>query len=284
MGLNKMTWRVAVLWGCLVVRLAFYAAMIPLWEGVDEWAHFSVAQSVALRGELLSSRDRPISKNIEASLRLTPLPWNARHLDPPSVTHDLWWQLPQAERARRSAELRSMPVEWAIENGGGAFTNYEALHAPLYYWTVAPLLWLLRGATLAGQVFGVRCLTALLGSLVLPLLYLIALEVFQDERIAFGCAAVVAVMPGFAGVVAHVCNDAFAAPIYTAMVLGAVVLLRRPSLAAICATGTALGLGLLTKAYFLTAVPPVFALLLWHPGKTPRRWRVVGCALPVAIA
>jgi len=37
---------VGVLSACLAVRLLFYATMLPLWEGYDEWAHFAYIQHI----------------------------------------------------------------------------------------------------------------------------------------------------------------------------------------------------------------------------------------------
>jgi 4-amino-4-deoxy-L-arabinose transferase-like glycosyltransferase len=257
--------RLTLIWACLLVRLAFYAAMLPLWEGADEWGHFAVAQSAALRGELLASRGRPIPRNIEASLALAPLPWELRKLDPPAVTHDVYWQLPPVERERRAAALRDIPSEWALEDGSGAFSNYEAQQPPLYYWLAAPLIWLMRGRSLAAQVLAVRFLSALAASLVVPLVYRIGRELFEDASMALGCAAIVALMPGFSGVAARVGNDGLAATFYAALILAGLTLWRKPGLRVACATALMLGLGLLTKAYFLTAIPPVL-WLLWRRG------------------
>lgn len=266
--------RIAIIWACLLLRLAFYASTLPLWEGVDEWAHFAIAQSVALRGELLGMRDRPIPRNIEASLRIVPLPWELRRLDPPSVTHDAFWQLPEAARRDRKAALLAIPREWALQDGSGAFSNYEAQQPPLYYWLVAPVVRLARGGTLAQQVAAVRWVSILLASLIVPLVYSIGREIFDDERMALGCAAIVAVMPGFAAVAARVGNDGLAAVLFAALIWSG---LRAWRGEATIPVAVWLGLGLLTKAFFLTAIPAV-VWLFWRRGA----WRAA--VLPVLIA
>lgn len=275
-------WPLALIWAGLIVRLAFYATMLPLWEPMDEWAHFAVVQSTAIRGELLARRERPIPRNIEASLGLAPLPWELRRFASPSVTHDNWWQLPETERRARIEALRAIPESWAREDGSGAFSNYEAQQPPLYYWIAGPLVWLMRGWSLASQVVALRWLTALLASLTLPLVYRIACELFADRRMALGCAAVLAVMPGFAGAVARVSNDGLAAPLYALLLWTVLRYWRKPSAAAACAVGTALGLALLTKAYFLTAAPVAVALLLWC--RSTRRAGLAACSIPLLTA
>ena len=266
--------RIAIIWACLLLRLAFYASTLPLWEGVDEWAHFAVVQSAALRGELLGVRDRPIPRNIEASLRIVPLPWELRRFDAPSVTHDGYWQLPEAERRAREAALRSIPRQWALEDGSGKFSNYEAQQPPLYYWLAAPVVWLLRGRTLVEQVAAVRWAGLLLASLIVPLVYAIGREIFDDEQAALGCAAVVAVMPGFASIAARVGNDGLAAVLFAALIWSGLRAWRGKAAAPVAVW---LGLGLLTKAYFLTAAPAVL-WLLW------RRGAFRAAAAPVLIA
>ena len=257
-----MRWRVGVVWACLTARLLFYAAMLPLWEGYDEWAHFAVIRHVAA-GELLPARDAAVPADVEESLRLAPVAWEMRGLPPPAATHDVFWTLAPEERARREAEFRR-----GAHADAPGLPAYEALQPPLYYWLMAPAMRAMAGATLATQVLVIRWLSVLIASLTLPLVFLIAREVFAEETTAVGCAAVLAVMPGFALDVARAGNDSLAVVLFTALIwLG-----LRP---AGWRLGVVLGLGLLTKAYFLAAIP---ALLLFRRNWN---WRA---AVPVVPA
>ena len=107
------------MWAGFLARLLFYSAMMPLWEGYDEWAHFAVVRQVAFGGHLLVPRD------VEASLQLAPVPWELRSLPPPAVTRDQYWNLSGEERERRESALRTLPVEWGREDGTGALKAYE---------------------------------------------------------------------------------------------------------------------------------------------------------------
>ena len=206
----------------------FYAAALPPWEGYDEWAHFSVVRMVA-HGDLLPSRDAPLPADVDASLRAVPVPWELRYLPAPARTHD----------------GPGAPGSWP------RLRAYEALQAPLYYWLMAPLLRLFGSASLVTQVMALRLAAVLLASFAIPLIYRIA----RTVRVPEGCAAVVAVMPEFAFDVARVGNDSLAVLLFTALLL--LVVRRAHWLAA----GIVLGLGLLTKAYFLAALVLVF----WMP-------------------
>ena len=266
----RMNWRIALIWACCAIRLLFYASMLPLWEGFDEWAHFGVIRATA-HGALLPARDTRISRDVEASLHAAPLPWALRQLPSPSVTHDDFWQLSQAERDARRAAFQSIPRAWANENG--ELPAYETQQPPLYYWLMAPVLAMMRGLSLADQVMVLRWASALLASLTIPLVYAIGRRVFESEGLAIACAAIVSVMPGFAIDVARVGNDGISVALYGALIwlgLQWIDLGRRALW-----IGIVLGLGLLAKAYLLTAIPAVAALFLLRRG----RWYGVAAAM-----
>ena len=210
-------WQVVPVWACFLVRGAFYSAMLPLWEGYDEWAHFSVVRAMAVHGELLVARDRPAPRDVEESLRLAPVPWELRNYPPPAVTQDAYWSLPAEERRQREERLRAMPAEWSREDGSG-LKAYESLQPPLYYWLMAPVLRVIRGCALPAEVMVLRWLSVAIASLAIPLVFGVAREVFGDCGVAAGCAAVVALMPGFALDVARVGNDSLAVVLFTAVI------------------------------------------------------------------
>jgi 4-amino-4-deoxy-L-arabinose transferase-like glycosyltransferase len=277
-----------VVWVAFAVRLLFYSAMLPLWEGYDEWAHFAVVRRMVNRGQLLVSRQAPIPRDVETSFELAPVPWEMRSLAPPSYTEGEFWKLSSAERERRETALRTMPAAWGSEDGTGAFPAYEALQPPLYYWAMAPALWACRGlgAGLVGQVLALRFLSSLLASLAVPLVFLLGRQVWGGGREALGVAAIVAVMPGLALDVARVGNDCLAVVLFTLLTWLAVKAVNQGlSRKLAAAMGLALGLGLLTKAYFLTAIPAVLAVWVYGAWKARDAGRALaaGC-LSVLVA
>jgi hypothetical protein len=107
-----------------------------------------------------------------------------------------------------------------------------------------------------------------LASLAVPIIFHVARDVFADDALALGCAAVAGLMPGFAIDVARAGNDSLAIVLFTLLIwIG-----LRPGSPWL---GVVLGLGLLTKAYFLAAIP---AILLFRRNWN---WRTLA---PVAIA
>jgi hypothetical protein len=249
-----------LIWFCFLARAFFYCAALPLWEGYDEWSHFAVVQRMVFRGEALVSRNSQIPRDVAASLELAPVPWECRQLPPPSATHDDFWRLPPAERARRQAGFRAIPSVWAFQDSTGNLTAYEGLQGPLAGWLMSPVLYAVRGAHLSTQVLLLRWYSIALLSLVIPLTFFTARSVFGHDGPALGCAATVAAMPGFLIGIARVSNESAAVPLFTLLIWLSLGPLTR---ARVIALGAVLGLGLLAKAYFLTAIPPVALVLLW---------------------
>jgi len=269
--------RMYAIWICFIARLLFYAAMLPLWEGYDEWSHFSVIRLMAARGAWLVPRDAPIPRDVAASLDLAPVPWELRALHAPAVTEDAFWKLSPADRQQRIRAFQALPRAWRNADGPPSLTAYEALQPPLYYWLMAPVLRAAAGLGLGAQVVAVRWASVLLASLAIPLLYLVALAVFNDPDVALACAAVAALMPEWALDLARAGNDCLSVVLFTLLIwFGLKLIEEGPQLRRSAALGASLGLGLLTKAWFLTAVPAVALLYLWFwMAPKPRRSRAL---------
>ncbi len=153
-------------------------------------------------------------------------------------------------RRRRAAGQLPKPIQ-----------NYESQQAPLYYWLFAiPLRWM-GSLPLLSRVYLLRILSLVLASLAIPLMYWIARQVLGSEAQAMGATAIVVLLPELMINVARVGNECLALLCYTTMLAAAVKVLQRPLLwRGWLLLGAALGCGLLTKAYFLTAVPAVVAV------------------------
>src|SRR6266852_1767830 len=98
------------LWLLFLIRGVFYISVIPLWEGFDEWAHYAVLQNIATSGRALPSVADKVSREVQESLELAPVHWQASGL-----RHDDYWRLPESDRKAREEKLRSIPAQWALE-------------------------------------------------------------------------------------------------------------------------------------------------------------------------
>jgi hypothetical protein len=252
----RTRWWLATICVCFAARLAFYASAFPLWEGFDEWAHFALVRAVAFDGQMLARRGAALPLDVAASLNYAPVASSLAKLPANVIPHHEFWALPAEERSRREAEFRRIPADFAGQPSDIA--SQQTPQAPVYYWLMAPVLRAARGAGLATQVFLLRGISVLIATLIVPLVFQIGRAVFEEDRVALGCAAMVALMPELAVDMARVSNECLAVVLYTAVIWLAIQ--RRSG----WTLGVLLGIGLITKAYFLAAIAGV-VVVLWAP-------------------
>jgi 4-amino-4-deoxy-L-arabinose transferase-like glycosyltransferase len=255
-----------VIWLLFVLRGIFYSAVLPVWEGYDEPFHFAYLQQLDTTKKI-PRPDAPISHELQQSLHLLPLPWilAQSQLPAPLFSHDQYWKLPPAERAQLQQTLETMPQSWAREEGHEKVANYEAKQMPLYYLLFTPLFHATAGLALPSQVFLVRVFGILLASSVIPLGYLVARSVLQDTRLAISIVVLIVALPEFLINLARVGNESLALVAFTLMFYAAVNIVERPgNLKHLYLLAVSLGIGLLTKGYFLTAIPVFFLIAFWN--------------------
>jgi 4-amino-4-deoxy-L-arabinose transferase-like glycosyltransferase len=262
----------------------FYCSLLPLWDGFDEWAHFAVIERMSTAGNLLIERDSPVSREIDASLNLAPLPRGMTFLPAHGVVREDYWQLSAEERARREADLATLPPGWSAEYPERGTPAYEASQAPLYYWLMTVPSGLLRQISLVDRVWWIRLLSFLLGSLSIPIGYATARRFFGTERIALGITIAVAMLPELALTLSRVSNEGLAVVVYTTLLLFGIRWVERPRLIEGISVGVALGLCLLTKAYALTAVPALLVVGTVIAAIDRQRRRTVLASITAAIA
>ena len=266
----RFRWLVVCVWTCFLVRGWFYASMFPLWEGYDEFAHFGVIRAMAVQGLVLPPRDQRGPRDVPESLKLAPAPWEVRtwSVFQGSLPHEAYWKLTAEERRERQTKLQLMPASWRLMNSDNGVSAYEALQPPLYYWLMTPVLRAVANSDLPGQVILLRWISVAITSLAIPLTFAIGRRAIQNERAAFGCAAVVALMPGLATDVARLSNESVSILLFSFLAwVGLKILAGERDTRNTVLLGLFLGLGLLTKAYFLTAVPAVLLLLVYAYGR-----------------
>lgn len=279
------------IWVCFIARGFFYCAALPLWEGFDEYAHFAHVQRIATgRGWFVPPETRA-SREVERSISLVPMPWMLRLELPVHETYESYWRLPPEERRSRQYSLATLPRSLVTQDSVN-FVPIESLQPPLSYWLMAPIYFMLANLTLPARVLALRLVNLLLASAAVPAAWAAARRVFKANSssgkstpgasgTALATAVVVALMPEVMFDAARVANSGLAIALYSVL---AVLLLRvadgRKG-AAPCA-GVAVGLGLLTKAFFLTAVPAFILVLAWAVWK--RRTGLLSAAGGLGLA
>lgn len=230
------------------MRLLFYAAVYPLWEGLDEWAHMAYVDHLRVHGNP-PSQDTSVSGEIAASFSLVPL---APHLPPTlgvGLSHRAYWQLPAEERERRQSMLFALRLD---EPGHPAVNakNYQAQHPPLAYRLMQFVDASLGFVSLPDRVYALRFALVLLVSAALPLLWLLARPIFWNPVLSEGVCLILALLPGFAVYVARISNDALAIVLLAAsLVLFATRVTGKARLATPLLAGAATAATALTKAY-----------------------------------
>jgi 4-amino-4-deoxy-L-arabinose transferase-like glycosyltransferase len=130
----------------------------------------------------------------------------------------------------------------------------------------------MSGASLLSRIYVLRLWNILLASVVIPLVYWIARRALNSRTQALGATAIVVLMPELMINIARVSNEGLALGCYTAMLAAAVAATLKPlSWRPWILIGLALGAGLLSKAYVLSAVPAIImlaVLVIWMPAET----------------
>ncbi|HEV2495235.1 MAG TPA: glycosyltransferase family 39 protein [Terriglobia bacterium] len=280
----------AATWVCFLFRGALYSVVLPIWEGYDEPYHFaSIQYFIATRS--LPGLYTPISREVEASLHFVPLSraMGRQGIRKPFYTHDDLWKLSPEERESLEKKFREIPSSWANESPPGAMPNYEGQQPPLFYALFSLLMRALHGRSLASRVFILRFAAIAVASLVIPLGYAVTKRITGTSETALGIVALAAVMPEFCIDMARVGNECLGLVIYTVLLYVATRIVEGPAeFGKLPVAGFVLGVGLLTKAYFLTALPALLVIVLWCGWRWPKEWKrllsLSGVAVFAALA
>jgi hypothetical protein len=270
-----------LLWLFFLIRGVFYAAVVPMWEGLDEYAHFAYAHHLAEFGTLPGPEEK-VSEEVSRSLQLVPVAWSLNDWPEPAVTHDAYWNLSKAERSSREFQLGALRADTPSKPGREYL--YEGKQPPLYYLLCMPVLKLAGGVSLPARVFLLRLLTLLIASLVVPLTFAVGLRVFKETTPALLAATLVAAMPMLSLTVSRIANDGLAVALFSVLAWALV----RPDpwdWRGCFLIGGTLGAGLLTKAYFIAGVPVLVvagAAAIWK-ASPQKRLRVVGMVSASAV-
>jgi 4-amino-4-deoxy-L-arabinose transferase-like glycosyltransferase len=199
---------------------------------------------------------------VQSSLHLLPLPWELQFqsIPQPLITHDDFWRLSPAERKQRADAVRTLAPEQGSEPATEPIQNYESQQAPLYYWLAGvPMGWMSKSPLLT-RLYLLRMLNVLLASAVVPLAFWIARRVLRSDLQAIGVVGIIVLLPELMINLSRVGNESQALICYSLLLVPALQVAQQPKSWRWIILGFALGVGLLTKAYFLTAMPAVILL------------------------
>ncbi len=268
-----------------LTNAVLYSCLVPLWEGFDEPFHYAYVQSLALDHRFPVLNNTRISREISRSLTLTPVSPILHRTLPGSTSFPEWFKLSPDERLRRNRALSSLPSDLGRQSSESK--NYEAQQAPLAYSCLVPLHALVSSLGLKRRILVLRLFVAVSSTLLLFVAsQLLANALDLEARFGLlGLACIFESQMLWASV-AHVGNDWLAIPLGTALIAYLAGAAKRCKSKDLVITGIVLGIGLLTKAYFLAFVP-VFAVVLIYRlvrSYAPLGTVVLAGVVPVLIA
>lgn len=267
---------VAMLWLALLALGLVYAFLQPVWSRVDEAQHFHYVQYLYEEHSLPVEGKTFVSPEVVAvSLEADQWGWRPAgtisaptHLDPSE-----WITIPdELERVQRE--------QWVRRNLW--HFNYEAMQPPLYYAANVPVYAALPGDSFI-KLYGMRLLSVLMASAMVPIAYLTAREAYPDSRlVVLGTPVIVLLTQGYALNMSQVTNDALAVPLAAAAILMMLVIARRGfDWRRSLLTGVLVGAAMLSKMTAVFLLPLILAAVTLPMvyRKEPLKRVAVHCAL-----
>src|ERR1700722_1210859 len=141
--------------------------------------------------------------------------------------------------------VQSAPIR---HEASDPMTLFEAQQPPLYSWILSVPNRIWASNAISTRVHRLRLFSVFIASLTIPLAWLASLELFSNRALAVSVCALITAMPGLMIDIVRIGNESLVIALGSWLIL---LLLRRNT----PALGIALGLGLLTKAYFLVFIP-----------------------------
>lgn len=275
--------------------------VLPPFEGFDETAHYSSIREIADTRTVPKYGLSRIATVVEAYGAHAPLPYMQQHgvtLERPMSYRD--FVRDDATRGAFAQAFRSLPVT-ARRFEPGASLNWQAQHPPLYYLLLAPIMRATDGLSFVTQLMVLRTASWALAIAGLAIgvqgtaRYLSRCRVAESTSSArsdmsgsltAACLTFPFLVPMFFPEFARLGNDSLCLLIFgAAWALLLSMIDRAPSVSRAAALGACLGIGLLTKAFFVPIAAGALGCLAWHASRSRAAgWNRAHALRDVAIA
>lgn len=255
----------ALLAGWLLLGAA-HIALLPPWEGFDETAHYSRVQQIVTERRLPSRETSRLSADIVGYAAVAPMPYDTAPRS--SFTYETFFAGDDASRARARALVHDPPLA-PRRFVPTEIVNWERKHPPLAYLALAPVFASTETLPLSWHLLALRLAAFVPAWLALALVAWACLREAHQAHgaararwlwAAVGVAVWPACFPAWFADLARLGNDGWAALV--ASVLWLVMARQRRDAASVRTAvllGALLGVGWLTKAYFVAMTPAVAA-------------------------
>jgi 4-amino-4-deoxy-L-arabinose transferase-like glycosyltransferase len=253
-----------VAWIAFVSAGIFLALLTPLGEGLDEPWHFAYVQHVAQTHSAPLGHSKFVSTEIERFLRNHPGSW-ALHTNFPIVqTYEDYWAQPSEDRSIMDRTIRDLRFSGTYEEAEvGLAWQYENHQPPLYYILTAPVF------SASARLFSftdtfllIRIWTVLIASLIVPAMWMLVRQVFDEKGPRDAALLTVVVFPGLYPGVVRVSNDALMAVLAAWLFFVLVRYLKTEQPRYLYALAALIVAGLWTKAFFVPILAGTVLALL----------------------
>jgi hypothetical protein len=154
-GLSKLTKpSVLMLIGSLLIGVA-YIAILPPFEGFDEYLYYSGIRQLADTGTFPDVGDSFVDNHILGYQKHGPMPWpsgNPPYGNGPNLTYRSFFANEQAVKDYQI--YRRVPADWKFS--ASTKKNWESQHPPLYFLAFSPIMRATETLPLVTQVFLLR--------------------------------------------------------------------------------------------------------------------------------
>lgn len=249
-----------------------HIAMLPPWEGFDETAHYSYLQQMADTNVMPRHGKAFIAKDVEDYRLFAPVAYSSV---PPmehngGLTYKSFFESEDSVVKKGFAQVHERPATPRQFVEGAGF-NWQSQHPPLYYLLLTPIYSLTKQMSWGSQIFILRLVSGLFAWIALAIVcfyYLLSKKPDSGDKeesysswIALGLAIWPLFFPSWFPEMFRMGNDSLCALIMALIwVLSMRACRNGLSLPASFATGSLLGLGCLTKSFF---VPVTAGLVLF---------------------
>lgn len=254
--INKFPLLMWLLIALFIVRAFIYGTFTPAWQGPDEPLHYDYIHYLQTEKTLPVLGKTFLCSEVRNSLKSFYFNSFATEKSPYILVGKL-----------NTKEVEAKEVKHTGQHSKLVKQNQIVQHPPLYYLAAAIISWPIKDSSMLTIVWFLRMLSALLGLGVVILTYLTVKVIYSKNDLpALGAAAFVAINPMFAHVSTVVNNDSLINFLFALFLFLLVkscyqgFSLKRSAL-----IGSVIGLGLLTKFFFIIALPMLaIALVLYR--------------------
>lgn len=261
--------------GYLWVGIA-HIAFLPPWEGNDEAGHYSYLQQVADTLSIPRQDSARLSEDVEHYFTIAPAPYDY----PGGITYKTFFRQPAEKRSLAKNIIHNRP-ELPRHYTDGVGYQHEAQHPPLYYVILSPVYLATAHWSLGSQLFLLRLFSYLFAWLALIIgLYAnakikcTAFGSYPEKSALFpimGVAVWPILFPAWFPEFARIGNDSLCALLMSLIWLTTIIIINgKLSFTLSIILGILLGLGCLTKVFYLPVAFGLLSFLCLHRWKYAR--------------